>query len=256
MAQRAGEAVDHREEDDVERLLGVHAVQQIVDVRNAELAREARVDGSALRAFLVQLLARVVAIYDVLGLDTQTREIARKYRRLRVHVEHARHADANLAALLHQCSPLLLRSRDLDLRQRVGDVRRIGNTEHGLRRDLHEIGIGLLDLVEIALDPAHLFDVFDRALFTGSNDQALRTRFQRHLRFHGWLVVRVDHAGLHVDERPQALVLAEVAAGTLVARRLVLNVRTGFESDEGGLAAVVPQAARLQRRADRARFAA
>ena len=37
--QVAGQAVDHREEDDVERLLGVHLVQQVVDVRNAELAR-------------------------------------------------------------------------------------------------------------------------------------------------------------------------------------------------------------------------
>ena len=59
--QVAGQAIDHREEDDVERLLGVHVVEQVVDVRNAQLGGEARVDGAALGAFLVQLLAGVIA---------------------------------------------------------------------------------------------------------------------------------------------------------------------------------------------------
>ena len=54
--QLAGQAVDHREEDDVERLLGVHLVEQVVHVRNAELGGEARVDGAALGALFVQLL--------------------------------------------------------------------------------------------------------------------------------------------------------------------------------------------------------
>ena len=58
LCRSAGQAVDHREEDDVERLLGVHLVQQVVHVRDAELGREARVDGAALGAFLIQLLAR------------------------------------------------------------------------------------------------------------------------------------------------------------------------------------------------------
>ena len=39
--QIAGQAIDHREEDDVERLLGVHLVEQVVHVRNAELRGEA-----------------------------------------------------------------------------------------------------------------------------------------------------------------------------------------------------------------------
>src|ERR1019366_4109110 len=53
MGERAGEAVDHREEDDVERLFGVGAIEQVVDVRDAQLAGEAGVDGAALGAFLV-----------------------------------------------------------------------------------------------------------------------------------------------------------------------------------------------------------
>ena len=69
--KRAGEAVDHREEDDVERLLGVRLIEQVVDVRDAELAGEAGVDGAALGAFLVHLLAGVIAEDDVLGLDAE-----------------------------------------------------------------------------------------------------------------------------------------------------------------------------------------
>ena len=90
-----GQAIDHREEDDVQRLLGVHLVQQVMHVRNAQLRGEARVDGAALGAFLVQLLAGVIRVDDVLRLNPQRREVAREHRRLRVHVEHARHADAH-----------------------------------------------------------------------------------------------------------------------------------------------------------------
>ena len=92
--QLAGQAIDHREEDDVQRLLGVHLVEQVVHVRNAQLGGEARVDGAALGAFLVQFLAGVIRVHDVLGLDAERREVAREHRRLRVHVQHARHADA------------------------------------------------------------------------------------------------------------------------------------------------------------------
>ena len=43
MRKRAGEAVDHREEDDVELLLGVNSVEQVVHVRDAErMARSSR----------------------------------------------------------------------------------------------------------------------------------------------------------------------------------------------------------------------
>ena len=49
-AEVAGEVVDHREEDVVERLLRVVRVEQVVDVRDAELRGEARVDRAALGA--------------------------------------------------------------------------------------------------------------------------------------------------------------------------------------------------------------
>src|SRR5208283_128234 len=58
------------------------------------------------------------------------------------------------------------------------------------------------------------------------------------------------------DERAQALVLAEVAAGAFVARGLVLNSARGLEADEGGLAAVVEKPSGFQRSPDGAGFAA
>ena len=124
LVQVAGEAIDHRKEDDVERLLGVHFVQQVVHVRNAQLRGEARVDGAALGAFLVQLLAGEIRVDDVLRLDAQRREVAREDGRLRVHIQHARHADAHLGALLHQRGALFLRGGDLELGRRVGHERR------------------------------------------------------------------------------------------------------------------------------------
>ena len=50
---------------------GVHHVEQVVHVRDAELRGEAGVDGAALGAFLVQLLAGVVGVDDVLRLDAE-----------------------------------------------------------------------------------------------------------------------------------------------------------------------------------------
>ena len=116
------------------------------------------------------------------GLDAERREVAGEDRRLRVHVQHARHADADLGALLHQLGALLLRGGDLESsaagRPRCGTS---GTRKTCLGGDLDEVRVGLLDLVEVALDAAHLFDVFDRAFFAGRDDQALRACFQRHL---------------------------------------------------------------------------
>ena len=58
--------VDHREEDDVERLLLVVHVEQVVHVRDADLGREAGVDRAALGAGLVKLLGGVVGVDQVL----------------------------------------------------------------------------------------------------------------------------------------------------------------------------------------------
>ena len=63
--------------------------------------------------------------------------------------------------------------------------------------------------------------------------------------------------GLDVDERAQALVLAEVAARGFFARASCTEMFAhGVEADERALAAVVPEASGFERRADRAGFAA
>src|SRR5204863_4694570 len=100
--------------------------------------------------------------------------------------------------------------------------------------------VGLLHLVEIALDAAHLLDVFDGALLAGGDDQALRAFLERDFGLRGALIVGWNLVGLDVDERAQALVLAEVAARGFLARGLVLDVGAGVQTDEGGLAAIVP----------------
>ncbi len=51
-------------------------VEQVVHVRDAELGREAGVDGAALGAFLVQLLGGVVGVDEVLRLDAERLEVA------------------------------------------------------------------------------------------------------------------------------------------------------------------------------------
>ena len=61
--------VEHREEDAVERLLRVLRVEQVVDVRDAELRREARIDRAPLRARpCTALSVGEVREHDVLGL--------------------------------------------------------------------------------------------------------------------------------------------------------------------------------------------
>ena len=70
----AGEAIDNREEDVVERLLGVSVVEQVMHVRDAQLRREAGIDGAALGAFLVKLLGGEFGEDDVLRLDAERGE--------------------------------------------------------------------------------------------------------------------------------------------------------------------------------------
>src|SRR6185312_10324749 len=108
VVEGARQAIDHREENDIKRLLGVYPVQQVMHVRNPEFARETRIDRAALRAFLIKFLAGEVAIYQVLCLDPETGEVSREDRRLRVHVQYPRHSDADLAPLLHQRRAVLL----------------------------------------------------------------------------------------------------------------------------------------------------
>jgi hypothetical protein len=57
--------VDHREEDVVELLLRVLGEEQVVHVRDADLRREARVDGAAARPLAVHVAAGVVGVDQV-----------------------------------------------------------------------------------------------------------------------------------------------------------------------------------------------
>ncbi len=198
----------------------------------------------------------VVGVYEVLGLEAEAGEVAGEDGRLRVHVEHARHADADVAALLHELGALLLGGGDLELGQRVGHERNVGDAEDGLGGDFDEVRVFLLHLVEVALDLAHLLDVFDGALFAGGEDEALGSRFERDLGLDRRLVIDVDDVRLHIDEGTQALVLAEVATGGLFAGGLVLDVGARFEADKAAYPSVVPETAGFERGSDGSGFAA
>ena len=91
------------------------------------------------------------------------------------------------------------------------------------------------------------FDVFDRALFAGGDDEALLALHERNFGdlLDGHEVLRLQRLGANVDESSQAIVLAEIAARVFVASGAVLDLANGIESDESGLLPVLPQAQRL-----------
>ncbi len=60
--------VVHREKDGVERLLAMLFLNEIVNVRNSDLGREARVDGAAARTSAIQFGACVVGINNIFRL--------------------------------------------------------------------------------------------------------------------------------------------------------------------------------------------
>ncbi len=90
--------VDHREEDAVELPPGVLHEQQVVDVRDGDLRRKARIDGAAPRALAVHVVARVVRVDDVAEVDAQALEVRVEERRVREHVQDAGDADTEPAA--------------------------------------------------------------------------------------------------------------------------------------------------------------
>ena len=58
--QVAREVIKHGAKDDIERLLLVVDIEQVMHVRDPHFGREARINGAALGAFLVERLAREV----------------------------------------------------------------------------------------------------------------------------------------------------------------------------------------------------
>ena len=121
---------------------------------NAQLRGEARVDGAALRALLVQFLAGEVGVDDVLRLNAERCEIAGENGRLRVHVQYARHADADLGAfLLDQGSALLLRGRDLEFRCGSATSGTSGTRNTPLAATSTKFGLAFLTLSRSPLMP-------------------------------------------------------------------------------------------------------
>src|SRR5262249_14934923 len=115
----------------------------------------------------------------------------------------------------------------------------------------------------------HVVDVLDGPLLAGGDDEALFIHLQRHpaldLARRRRLYLEQRQGGrsfflapcLYVDERAHALVLAEIAARVLVARRAILDRLDLVEADErGALALLGVQAMGLDRTADGAGLAA
>src|SRR4029077_19110992 len=96
--------------------------------------------------------------------------------------------------------------------------------------------------VETGFDPAHRSYVFHLAFFAGGDNQALLALVQRNFGLECRSLPVFGVAGLYVDKSSQAVVLAEIAAGVLVARGAIANALHRFGTDERGLVAVIEQA--------------
>src|SRR5690242_17130604 len=94
--------VVHWEEDGVERLLPMFFLDQVVNMRDPDLGREARVNGTPAGASAVQFLTGVVGVNDVLGLQSQALEISVEERGIGVDVQNAWDADSDLLPVLHK----------------------------------------------------------------------------------------------------------------------------------------------------------
>ena len=176
--------VVHREEDRVQRLLAMLLLNQVVDVRNADLGREAGIDRAAARARAIQLGTGVVGVNDVFRLHAQAFEVGVEQRSVGVDVQHARNADAELLAILHQRDALfgrLCSSQPSLAGQRIGHALGVDRPEDFVRRDIDEVRMLVANLVEPGLDVLHVVDIFDRALFAGGDDQALLAVHERNL---------------------------------------------------------------------------
>ncbi len=231
---------------------------QVVNVRDADLRGEARIDGAAARAGAVHVLAGELGVHQVLWLQAQALEIRAKQRCVEVHVQHTRHADAQAGALLHQRDALLGSRRPAAAGNGIGNLLRIARAPNLAGSDVHQIRIGVLDRVQARLDAAHGADVLDLSFFAGGDDQATFSGLQRDLRLkHRQRRSRLEMvADIHVDEGAQAIVLAEIAAGIFVSRGAIADLLYCIESDEGSAVAVLVKTNGLRASADRARLAA
>src|SRR5580693_10127367 len=251
--------VIHREKDDVQRFLAMLFLDQVIDVRNADLCREARIDSASAGSSTIEVGTGVVGVNDVFRLHTQAFQISIKQWRICIDVQHAGNAHAQLLALLHERNAffrsLIPESRR---RNRVGYILRIHRAKDLAGGEVHEVRIFPLDLIETGLYVLHVVDIFDQTLFAGGDNQPLLAMHQRNLGdfLYGDKAHVIRRRGSYIDKGAQTIVLAEMAARLLVARGAVFYFPHSIQSDKRGLQPVAPQAQRLNRRTDGAGFAA
>jgi hypothetical protein len=103
--EMAVQHVIHGEPDGVERLLAVLRGKQIVDMRDADLRRIARIDGAAASACAIKLRCGVVGVENILGLQPERSKVRVEKRRIGVGIQQARNADAEVFSALHERNP-------------------------------------------------------------------------------------------------------------------------------------------------------
>ncbi len=134
----------------------------------------------------------------------------------------------------------------------------VDRPKHFVRGDFDKIRVLVFDFIDSGLDVLHIIDIFDQAFFAGGDDQALLAVHERDLGdfLDGHEAQIVLGRGADIDERAQAIVLAEIAARSFVARGAVFDLADSLKPDEGSLLAVAPQTQGLDCSADSAGFAA
>src|SRR6185369_12836747 len=251
--------VVHGEEDHVQWFLAVLLLDQVVNVRDADLGGETRIDRATAGTRTIQFGSCVIGVDDVLRLNSEALEITVKQRRVSVDVKHAWYANPQALAILHESDALFGRLRPGSRRDRIGNALRAARAEDFFRSHVHEIWMLILNVVETSLDVLHLVCSLVLAHFAGGNDEALLALHQRH--FGDLLDGNKTGVGLRsvrrfdVDKGAETVILAEIAARVLVTRGAVLDLANSFKTYEAGLESVPPQAQRFLRRADCARFA-
>src|ERR1700730_17337078 len=128
-----------------------------------------------------------------------------------------------------------------------------------MRRDIDEVWICVLDLIETGFDALHIVHIFHCALLAGGDDKTLLIRHERNLGaflFRGCDGQRKEHIRFDVDERAKTGVLAEIAASIFVARRSVFDFAHRIKPNERSAHSVAPETRSFHARANGAGFAA
>ncbi len=193
-----------------------------------EFGRVAGVDRPPFGSRAEHLLAGEIGIDDVFGCDPQGLEIHAEERGIGVHPEHARDPHAEARPALHDRSAADVPGGD---GRRFPARVRLPDFPAGV---FQEVGVRVARRVEIRLDRFHGPRVFHRPFLAGRDDEA----------------ARLSPLPADVDERPEAVVLAETAAGFLPHRRPVLDPAHRVQADEGGPAPLAPEGDGLEGGAD------